>query len=423
MDYYKERIYEHVRHVRKRREIDLPSTEEILTFIIRVLGEGKRLTLAEIRRRIAEYYWLSDEDVYKTSEYGSIPILSSRVNAAIKRLLEALLIERVGTGSYQISSFGRQLLSNNPDFSEDDLWYIERRIVSKNESTEEDGEGIKPEVWMPHIEELPELQERHEEKPPTEEYYDLDYRDIEILYNSDLRFRNIVETGFVKYKDGSLYIAAPVWHTEDGYFEWFINKDIPETRLSIRKNYRYNMLQFMGFQGGKDLSKKEFYALVYGVYKTTPKWADTDDPGIMSVIYGFIMDIENADDGYAALRLFLKTNKVTQEELGFEIDLDERSIRRDLKGETPFDLDKLIRYLVGLKLPYDISKALIDKFDVADKDGNKYDPWNDDKHRFWEWLLKYGQAMTKEEINKKAEELGFEKIFKKIKHKSGHTET
>lgn len=413
MDYHHEKYYERLHWIRKQSDIDLPSTDDLYRLIIKILKDGKQLTLAEIRKRIAEYYWLSDKDVYWTTEYGSTPVLSSRVNTAIKRLLDIFVIERVDKGTYQITDFGNKVAEAYPKLTDDDLWTIRRILTEKyGYHYDDQGELGKQLVGFPDIEELPMLEPYYEGNQPVEEWYDLDIREIEILYNSDLRFRNIIDSGFVKYRNGSLYIAVPVWHREDGYFEWYINDNIPETRLSFQKNFRDNTIQFMGVYGGKSVSKQEFYKLCYSVYKKTPRWADTEDPGIMSVIYGFILDIDAAEDGYEALKMFLRANKVTQERLAEELDVTERTIRRTLNKETPMDLDKLIDYCVALKLPYDISKALIDKFDVTDKTGRKYEPHDGDKHQFWDWLLKYGQCMSKEEINKRSEERGFGKILK-----------
>lgn len=91
MDYYHERYYERLRWIRKR---------------------------------IAEYYWLSDKDVYYTTEYGSTPILSSRLNTAIKRLLDIFVIERIGKGTYQITEFGKQVIKAYPKLTDKDIWDI-----------------------------------------------------------------------------------------------------------------------------------------------------------------------------------------------------------------------------------------------------------------------------------------------------------
>lgn len=413
MDYYHERYYERLRWIRKQNEFDLPSTEELYRLIVKILEDGKPLTLAEIRKRIAEYYWLSDKDVYYTTEYGSTPILSSRLNTAIKRLLDIFVIERIGKGTYQITEFGKQVIKAYPKLTDKDIWDI-RDFLSRKVGYRYDDNGDleKNEVGIPDYEELPELEPRYEDREPVEEWYRLDYEDIEILYNSDLRFRNIVNTGFIKYRNGSLYIAVPVWHREDRCFEWYINDNVPETRLSLQKNFRDNTIQFMGFYDGRNVTKREFFELVYKAYKDTPKWADTDDPGVLSVIYGFVMDIEYAKDGYEALKMFLRANKVTQQNLSEQLGVDERTVRRNLNQETPMDLDKLIEYCIVLKLPYEISEALIKKFDVPDKTGRKYEPYDGDKHQFWHWLLKYGQGMSKEEINRMSEEKGYGIILK-----------
>lgn len=413
MDFYHERYYERLQRIRKQGEVNLPSTEDLYHLIIKILEEGGPLTLAEIRRRIAEYYWLSEKDVYYTTEFGSTPILSSRLNTAIKRLLDIDVIERVGKGEYQITEFGKGVLERYSKLTDQDLWDI-RTILTRKYGYKYDDDGYlkQGEVGIPYIEEIPELRPDYEEPQPVEEWYQLNYLDIEVLYNSDLRFRNIIDTGFIKYRNGSLYVAVPIWHREDGYFDWFINDNIPETRLSFQKNFRDNTIKFMGFYGGKDLAKKDLYTLCYSVYKKLPQWAKPDDPGILSVIHGFILDIEAAEDGYEALKMFLKANKVTRERLAEELDVDEKTVRRTLNKETPMNLDKLVEYCVALKLPYDISEALIDKFDVPDKTGRKYEPYDGDKHQFWHWLLKYGQCMSKEEINKLSEEKGFGKILK-----------
>ena len=413
MDFYHERDYERLTWRRKREEFDLPTTDDLYRLIIKILEDESPLTLAEIRKRIAEYYWLTDKDVYLTSEYGSTPVLSSRVNTAIRKLLEIFVIERLNKGTYSITTFGKQILKAYPKLKDEDLFDIRTRLTEEYGIRYDDnGDLQKDEVNLPYIEELPELEPYYERNEPVEEWYNLDFQEIEILYNSDLRFHKIIDTGFIKYKNGSLYISVPVWHREEGYFEWYINDNVPETRLSFQKNFRDNTIQFMGFYDGKSVSRQEFYSLCYKVYKKTPKWADTEEPGIMSVIYGFILDIDAAEDGYEALKLFLRANKVTQPALAEELGVDERTVRRTLNKETPMTLEKLVEYCIVLKLPYDISKALIDKFDLPDKDGEKYDPFDGGKHQFWHWILKFGQNMSKDEINKLAEKKGFGTILK-----------
>ena len=112
MDYYHERYYERLRWIRKR---------------------------------IAEYYWLSDKDVYYTTEYGSTPILSSRLNTAIKRLLDIFVIERIGKGTYQITEFGKQVIKAYPGVVFD---VSERTETETLAQLDLDGDGVPEKISL-----------------------------------------------------------------------------------------------------------------------------------------------------------------------------------------------------------------------------------------------------------------------------------
>ena len=73
-----DKYYRFLQRRRVKSNTELPTTEELYRQIFRILKEKGRLRIAEIRRPLADYYWLSKDEVYYTTEYGYTPVFNSR---------------------------------------------------------------------------------------------------------------------------------------------------------------------------------------------------------------------------------------------------------------------------------------------------------------------------------------------------------
>jgi|GEM_PF-6780291 len=411
MEFYRYGFYKRLNKIQREGDIILPTTEELYEQIIKILKESGPLTLGEIRRRLALYYWLSEEEVFYTSEFGSRPVFAGRVDAAIRKLVNLFIIDRIDKGVYELSEFGEELLTRRYPFTEDGLKQI-RRLLEEEYGLEYDNLwNLKSEV-IPCIliEDPPEL----ERFLPHEEWFEdckkLTFEDIEGLYNSDIRFRKIVETGIVKYKEDGLYLAVPVWHKDEERFEWYVKDEDPGAKFSIKRRPSSGMLCFLGLETDPDFTPETYLEYLKRIYKDIPGWFGEDYES-MSEIYRLLLELESEPDPHKALKRFLKKLKTTQENMSGVLEIDERTIRRYLNNETPMKLEVLVKICVALKLPRDFCLEIIKKFNVPDGHGYTFEPTYIKEHRFWDWLFKYGQLMSPKKINELAKKWGFEEIF------------
>jgi len=420
-----DKYYRFLQRRRVKSNTELPTTEELYGQILRILKEKGRLKIAEIRRLLADYYWLSEDEVYYTTEYGSTPVFNSRLQTALKKLLDVFAICRIEQGVYEITKIGRQLLENYPEVSDNLLWILEAYLCRLfpdrfNRNAEGDSIYSLPE-WL-DVSEMPDYNDNNyidinevdlrdylrvkEEYTYhlVEEMWNLSVDDIERLYDSDIRFRRIIETGLVHYKNGILQIALPKRNSEDQTFEWITHDNVPELRLVVEKNFKTNVCEFAGVLGKPDIGKEEFREYLLEIYKRFPEWADLTDIEVLSEIDDIVEEIERANDPYEALRKLIKNSDVAIGKLADKLHIDVRHLRRHFNGETPIKLDRLVEICILMRLPEDISNALIKKFNVPDNDGDLYEPRYNRKHKVWRWLLRYGQTMEWKEIVKKCKE-------------------
>ncbi len=395
---------------RKRGTQEIPGVQDMYSLVLRILKDHGVSTTAEIRGDIADYYWLTEDEVYFTSEFGSTPVLSSRLTTTLAKLVKAALIRRVSQGTYEITKFGLQVLEAFPKLDDSVLDSIEEELRRwfdwDNEKAADyrENPNFNPDYNI-NLDDMPDIKRRAPEQA-IEPYFQLSSRDIRRLYSEDLRFRNILRSGFVTYKEGSLYVTIPEWNNEGGYFTWYLQEQVPEVRLCVEKNYATNTLSFKGFYEEEAVTKQNFVAYYLNIYRNTPDWTNPYDYSSRNTINYLADDISNAKDGYDALNRYIKDNSVIRDRLGKALSINPSTLYRELNGQTKMSLRRLVEICLALKLPYKISLAFVDKFNLTSE---LYD--GDPEHSFWDMLLSIGQVKTPDEINDMCKSAGFENIF------------
>ena len=395
---------------RKRGTQEIPGVQDMYSLVLRILKDHGVSTTAEIRGDIADYYWLTEDEVYFTSEFGSTPVLSSRLTTTLAKLVKAALIRRVSQGTYEITKFGLQVFEAFPKLDDSVLDSIEEELRrwfdwdNEKDVDYRETPNFNPDYNI-NLDDMPDIKRRAPEQA-IEPYFQLSSRDIRRLYSEDLRFRNILRSGFVTYKEGSLYVTIPEWNNEGGYFTWYLQEQVPEVRLCVEKNYATNTLSFKGFYEEEAVTKQNFVAYYLNIYRNTPDWTNPYDYSSRNTINYLADDIFNAKDGYDALNRYIKDNSVIRDRLGKALSINPSTLYRELNGQTKMSLRRLVEICLALKLPYKISLAFVDKFNLTSE---LYD--GDPEHSFWDMLLSIGQVKTPDEINDMCKSAGFENIF------------
>lgn len=93
----------------------MPTYEDIMLPFLKTLEDGKVHTLKELQNVIADYFDLTDEECNRLLPSGNQRVLYNRLGWARTHLKNALLITYVGSGQFQITQRGRELLNTQPD--------------------------------------------------------------------------------------------------------------------------------------------------------------------------------------------------------------------------------------------------------------------------------------------------------------------
>jgi len=92
----------------------IPTYEEIMLSLLKVLTDQNTCSTSEIRESLGEYFKLTEEEKSRILPSGTQTYFSNRVHWAKTYLLKASLIESPQRGNIKISQLGLDILKENP---------------------------------------------------------------------------------------------------------------------------------------------------------------------------------------------------------------------------------------------------------------------------------------------------------------------
>ena len=93
----------------------VPDFQSLMLPVLRALGDGTEIRVAELRLRVAKTERLTEDDLRERVPSGQQTVFSNRVSWALTHMKRAGLVIGVRTGIYQITPTGERTLSDTPD--------------------------------------------------------------------------------------------------------------------------------------------------------------------------------------------------------------------------------------------------------------------------------------------------------------------
>lgn len=93
----------------------MPTYEDIMLPFLQTLADGKMHTLKELHVLLADYFKLTEEERQQMLPSGSQLMFYNRLGWARTHLKKSLLLNSLGSGQFQISERGKELLAENPE--------------------------------------------------------------------------------------------------------------------------------------------------------------------------------------------------------------------------------------------------------------------------------------------------------------------
>ena len=93
----------------------MPTYEDIMLPFLQILSDGTTHTLKELHVSLADYFKLTEEERQQMLPSGSQLMFYNRLGWARTHLKKALVINSLGSGQFQISERGKELLAGKPD--------------------------------------------------------------------------------------------------------------------------------------------------------------------------------------------------------------------------------------------------------------------------------------------------------------------
>lgn len=92
----------------------VPDFEEFILATLKVLGDGKTISLQQLRHSVSDYFKFSKEDLAETTRSGNNTKVVDRITWSLTYLCQAGLVERPQRSFAKITFSGMELLENPP---------------------------------------------------------------------------------------------------------------------------------------------------------------------------------------------------------------------------------------------------------------------------------------------------------------------
>ena len=410
----------------------IPEEEELLPAIIRIYKENGEITLEELRRLLSDYFWMDEDAFYYKPEDWKTPLFYYRVYKIVYYLHRHFLLVRTGRGRYRLSELGLQIAKYRPrisvdevrrfpvretphryreyeEYEENEIWpnIPEEISYQRNRVLRDD---LEEELIDVSIREFGFPMEEESDNDPEETWFNISEEEYWRLFETDVRFRNLIRTGRVILRDGSLYIVK--YTLGDGVYSALELKTVTDNRLRIevRKNFRTNEVYFKDvFYDSHPVTRVEFLTIC-------KKPLDYESPEVEDVIDKIIRELPF--DVVGIFKYFKDELKVNWNNLARVIGVSDRELRNwknpGVDGNTKEDitLEAVVAICLALHFPPELSKLVIERINAKDKNDFTYDPdAAGGEQRVWEWLLRRHYMKTPLEINAICEEKDISCLF------------
>ena len=389
-----------------KAETSIPKEEELLPVVIRIYKENGEVTLDQLRKLLAEYFWMDSDSYYYKPENWKTPLFYYRVYRIVYYLYRHFLLDRTGRGKYRLSELGNQVAEYYPYIRIEEVSRIPVRVEARglrNYDFEEYPPIYGNEVKVENLIDadirqfgFPIKEEQYQE--PEEPWFNLSEEEFWSIYFADTRFRNLIRTGRVIYRNGRLHLIR--YTLGDGKYsalEFRIVED-KNLHIEVRKNFRTNEIYFKDvLYNSQSVSRLEFITLC-------KKKFDYDSPEVEDVIETIVRELP-----YSVAEIFSylrDTLKIKWNKLARVMGISDRELRNwknpyeDGEPKVEITLEAVIAICLALQLPPEISKLIIERINARDKNGDTYDPdAAGGEQRVWKLLLERHYTKTTLEIN------------------------
>lgn len=390
-------------------ETSIPQEEELLPVVIRIFKENDEVTLDQIRKLLADYFWLDNEAYYYRLDNWKTPLFYYRVYRIVYHLFRHFLLIRTGRGRYRLSRIGRQVAEYYPRIKYEE---VQRFPIRQNPYRvrwlKEDYHDDYSQVYIADISDDEAIDadireygfsidtEHYQE--PEEPWFNLSEEEFWKIYFDDTRFRNLIKTGRVLYHKGRLLLIK--YTLGDGKYSALEFRAVEDQNLQIeiRKNFRTNEIYFKDvLYYSQPVNRIEFLTLC-------KKKFDYDSPEVDDVIETIIRELPYS---VAEIFVYLRDKlKIKWNKLARVMGVSDRELRNwknpceDGQPKVEITLEAVVAICLALQLPPEISRLIIERINAKDKNGDMYDPdAAGGEQRVWKLLLERHYTKSTLEIN------------------------
>ena len=390
---YYENKYEKEYHV-------IPDDNQFYKAILKILEEHEELSLQQLRYELQDYLWISDEEYRFSPDAQGRTLFVRRVYKTVYKLYKHHLLDRVSRGVYKLSNLGRQLIKSYSEINEDMVIQFPSRSKHFDDSE-----------YAEYAEDAQISQFGfHEGRIAEETWFNISEEEFTKLYESDNRFRKVIDSGRFVLHDGQI---VPVnYRLGEGIYSDLVCEVVYDSGIQVivKKDFQSNTVYF-------DSVTYNNNAVPYSKFLTLAKHPiNWETPNVENLIDEILRELpDNIVDIFKYLKRKLGVN---WEKLARVLGVSDRILRYwknpSENGGTKVEisLEKIVAICLALNLPPEVSKLIIERVGAVDKNGFKYDPdAAGGEQRIWEYLLKRHYTRSTLEINELCKKNGIESLF------------
>lgn len=385
----------------------IPDDNQFYKAVLVLFKEYRVLDFKRLRPLLRDYLWISETESMMFPNAQGQSLFVRRVYKAVYKLYRHHLLNRVERGVYELTNWGDQLIEAYSEIREDMIDRFPVRVEL------DENPYISDDYWYPN--EMPINRFGFNEgRFAVEPWYNLSEEEFEGLYQSDNRFRKIIDSGRFVLQDGQI---LPIRYrlNQGAYSDLCVELVLDSSYgIVVKKDFTSKRVFFDSItHNNRNVTYFEFLTLA----KKPIDWevANTED-----VIEQILRELP--DDIVEIFKYLKRKLGVNWEKLARVLGISDRILRYwknptedgDTKVEIP--LEKLIGICLALNLPTEVSELIIKRINPFDKNGDHYDPdAAGGDQRVWEHLMKRHFTKSTLEINELCKKNGIEPLFSENK--------
>lgn len=385
----------------------IPDDNQFYKAVLVLFKEYRVLDFKRLRPLLRDYLWISETESMMFPNAQGQSLFVRRVYKAVYKLYRHHLLNRVERGVYELTNWGDQLIEAYSEISEDMI----DRFPVRTELSEEP--NVPDDYWYPN--EMPIKKFGFNEgRFAVEPWYNLSEEEFEDLYQSDNRFRKIIDSGRFVLQDGQI---LPIrYRLNQGAYSDLCVELVTDTSYSIgvKKDFTSNRVFLDSIKhNNRNVTYLEFLTLA-------KKPIDWEFANVEDIIEEILRELpDNIADIFKYLKRKLGVN---WEKLARVLGISDRILRYwknpTEDGDTTVDipLEKLIGICLALNLPLEVSELIIKRINPVDKNGFHYDPdAAGHEQRVWKLLMNRHFTKSTLEINELCKKNDIEPLFSENK--------